>query len=244
LRYYMDRMRRGEDTDIADQVVKLALKFRIMSRYTSFVAVEEMVRNEGGHLQTVQVPVEIPEGVSYEGIFGSDSDCDDFGAVASPPVSVRSKSGGARGGSMLKPASKEESVGNLSSIFSGASDEPEETSRNSTLKLRSLVILEGPVPEKEAREAFEDKMTKFRKTLFKLAVEDSAMAQAHVLTMDITLNVDSSGNVTLKSINCPGASRTFMKRASVVMKKLVKKLGFAGQSKGSVVKLSLELGWW
>jgi Ca-activated chloride channel family protein len=41
-----------------------------MSQYTSFVAVEERVVNVGGKQRTVDVPVEMPEGVAYEGIFG------------------------------------------------------------------------------------------------------------------------------------------------------------------------------
>ncbi len=41
-----------------------------MSAYTSFVAVEQRVINEGGQQRTVEVPVEMPDGVSYQGIFG------------------------------------------------------------------------------------------------------------------------------------------------------------------------------
>jgi len=39
-------------------------------QFTSFVAVEEKVVNEGGRPKTVQVPVEMTDGVSYEGVFG------------------------------------------------------------------------------------------------------------------------------------------------------------------------------
>jgi len=42
-----------------------------MTQFTSFVAVEERVTNEGGKPKTIQVPVERPEGVSYEGVFGT-----------------------------------------------------------------------------------------------------------------------------------------------------------------------------
>jgi hypothetical protein len=41
-----------------------------MSQYTSFVAVEQKVVNIGGKQRTVDVPVEMPDGVSYEGILG------------------------------------------------------------------------------------------------------------------------------------------------------------------------------
>ncbi len=66
----MDRMYGGPDPDLVAQVTNLALEFRLMSAYTSFVAVEEKVVNEGGELRTIQQPVPMPEGVSYEGVFG------------------------------------------------------------------------------------------------------------------------------------------------------------------------------
>jgi len=43
-----------------------------MTQFTSFVAVEEVIITEGGQPRRVEVPVELPDGVSYEGIFGRD----------------------------------------------------------------------------------------------------------------------------------------------------------------------------
>ena len=57
-------------TEIKEQIVDLGLKFRLVTQYTSFVAVEWMVITEGGEARRVPVPVEMPEGVSYEGVFG------------------------------------------------------------------------------------------------------------------------------------------------------------------------------
>lgn len=56
--------------DLRAQVIALGLQFRLMTQFTSFVAVEEMTVTEGGQPRTVQVPVEMPEGVSYQGVFG------------------------------------------------------------------------------------------------------------------------------------------------------------------------------
>jgi Ca-activated chloride channel family protein len=41
-----------------------------MTQFTSFVAVEEKIVTEGGRPRRVDVPVEMPHGVSYEGVFG------------------------------------------------------------------------------------------------------------------------------------------------------------------------------
>ena len=67
----MNQMYHGEKQDLVEEVTNLALEFRLMSKYTSFVAVEERLVAEGeGPPKTVMVPVEMPEGVSYEGVFG------------------------------------------------------------------------------------------------------------------------------------------------------------------------------
>ncbi len=56
------------------KITDLALEYRLMSAYTSFVAVEQRIVNIGGVQRTVNVPVEMPDGVSYEGIFGDKAD--------------------------------------------------------------------------------------------------------------------------------------------------------------------------
>src|SRR5205814_324801 len=58
------------NSEIKEEIVKTALDYRLMSQYTSFVAVEQRVVNVGGKQRTVDVPVESPEGISYDGIFG------------------------------------------------------------------------------------------------------------------------------------------------------------------------------
>jgi Ca-activated chloride channel family protein len=57
-------------TDVRDTITQLGLDYRLMTQFTSFVAVEEMTITDGGQPRRVEVPVEMPEGVSYEGVFG------------------------------------------------------------------------------------------------------------------------------------------------------------------------------
>ncbi|MBM4111759.1 MAG: VWA domain-containing protein [Phycisphaerae bacterium] len=56
---------------IRDMVVRLAEQHRIMSPFTSFVAVEKSRVTVGGRSVLVAVPIELPQGVSWEGNFGS-----------------------------------------------------------------------------------------------------------------------------------------------------------------------------
>ena len=56
--------------DLKAQITNLGLEFRLMTQFTSFVAVEELFVTVGGEPVRVDVPVEMPDGVSYEGVFG------------------------------------------------------------------------------------------------------------------------------------------------------------------------------
>jgi Ca-activated chloride channel family protein len=57
--------------DIREAITQLGLNFRLMTQFTSFVAVEEMTVTDGGVPRKIDVPVEMPEGVSHEGVFGT-----------------------------------------------------------------------------------------------------------------------------------------------------------------------------
>jgi len=58
--------------EVRQAITQLGLDYRLMTQFTSFVAVEELIITEGGQPRRVEVPVELPDGVSYEGIFGRD----------------------------------------------------------------------------------------------------------------------------------------------------------------------------
>jgi len=50
--------------DVREPITQLGLEYRLMTQFTSFVAVEEMTVTDGGQPRRVEVPVEMPEGVS------------------------------------------------------------------------------------------------------------------------------------------------------------------------------------
>jgi Ca-activated chloride channel family protein len=62
--------RTGVNAELKEEIIGVALEHRIMTQYTSFVAVEEAVVTIDGQPMRIVVPVEMPEGVSYEGVFG------------------------------------------------------------------------------------------------------------------------------------------------------------------------------
>jgi len=56
--------------DRVERITTTGLDFRLMTRWTSFVAVEERIANDGGLQHEIVQPVELPEGVDYDGVFG------------------------------------------------------------------------------------------------------------------------------------------------------------------------------
>jgi Ca-activated chloride channel family protein len=58
--------------DLVEEITRVALAHRLVSAYTSFVAVEERFVTGSEQPVLVEVPVPMPEGVSYEGVFGGE----------------------------------------------------------------------------------------------------------------------------------------------------------------------------
>ncbi|MGH7166513.1 MAG: VIT and vWA domain-containing protein [Nitrospiraceae bacterium] len=78
--------------EVREAITQLGLDYRLMTQFTSFVAVEEITITDGGQPRRIDVPVEIPEGVSYEGVFGrgdrgeADSRSGRLGALGGAPA--------------------------------------------------------------------------------------------------------------------------------------------------------------
>ncbi|MBC2600542.1 VIT domain-containing protein [Puniceicoccus vermicola] len=54
----------GDEGSVRSQIVELGLRYRLLTRYTSFVAVEEVIARQEEDLATVKQPVPLPAGVS------------------------------------------------------------------------------------------------------------------------------------------------------------------------------------
>ncbi|MGA9523292.1 MAG: hypothetical protein WBV82_17625, partial [Myxococcaceae bacterium] len=67
----MGQTYRGATPELVNEITQTALQYSLMSKYTSFVAVEEVVRTDPSTPGVKEmVPVELPEGTSYAGVFG------------------------------------------------------------------------------------------------------------------------------------------------------------------------------
>lgn len=79
-------MERGAaDPDVQSRITQLGLDYRLMTQFTSFVAVDTSHRTEGGEATKVEVPSEMPEGVSHETTLGSAAVMVRAGKLATAP---------------------------------------------------------------------------------------------------------------------------------------------------------------
>jgi Ca-activated chloride channel family protein len=70
----LDRWRTAEEKErdgIRSAIVADAIRYRLVTRFTSLVAVEEVVANPGGQQQTAAVPTELPHGWQLDKVFSA-----------------------------------------------------------------------------------------------------------------------------------------------------------------------------
>jgi Ca-activated chloride channel family protein len=70
---WMDQYREApadEQPQLKSAIIAHAIRYRLVTRFTSLVAVEQVIVNNGGNSQTVAVPTEFPDGWKMEGVFG------------------------------------------------------------------------------------------------------------------------------------------------------------------------------
>jgi Ca-activated chloride channel family protein len=78
---------RGDDK--VAEITQLGLDYHLMTQYTSFVAVDQRVRNEGGEQTTVKQPLPLPDGVSDRAVGGSVAGERSRGRPTAAPMKVK-----------------------------------------------------------------------------------------------------------------------------------------------------------
>lgn len=88
--------------NVKQAITQLGLDYRLMTQFTSFVAVEEMIVTDGGQPRRIDVPVEVPEGVNRAGVFGQETEKDSIGygrgQTANSPMPLMSRRATVNGG--------------------------------------------------------------------------------------------------------------------------------------------------
>lgn len=77
----------GSTSEMIDEVTQIGLDYNLLTAYTSFVAIDNQIRNEAGELITTKQPLPLPEGVSNSAIGNHGN-----GGFHQPVTSARNKS--------------------------------------------------------------------------------------------------------------------------------------------------------
>ncbi|MDD5210412.1 MAG: VIT domain-containing protein [Elusimicrobiales bacterium] len=97
---------RGENADAKARIIELALAHKLVTGYTSFVAVDESpVDPKGKKPLLIPVESELPEGTQYEGFFGRAGGGGSLSGASFGAAAVRGSFGQAKYARMASPAS-------------------------------------------------------------------------------------------------------------------------------------------
>jgi hypothetical protein len=100
--------------DLKNTITQLGIEYRLMTQFTSFVAVEEMIVTDGGQPRRIDVPVEVPEGVNPKAVEAEERSYVNFAltttqtrgfakARTARPAASPAKAAGAGGGGRVYP---------------------------------------------------------------------------------------------------------------------------------------------
>lgn len=208
------------DAGIEDQVTRLALEYNLMSQFTSFVAVEQLTVTKGGKLETIRVPVEMPDGVSYSGVFG---DKIELGRAAS------SATLGTR--AWRYQEAKPSSPHKAQLFYNGVATVPASAAEE---KLGDMVVMDGNTERGTGEAAFDEAAWKKAKVaatldpvLSGLAAKLDARGNAKAGAVTVT------GGRTLVSISLSDDSQASLDK--------LKALGFQMKTKAKVAKVVIGL---
>jgi Ca-activated chloride channel family protein len=186
-------MVRGETPELVDAVTELGLRHRLVTKYTSFVAVEERMVVSGGRPTAVRVPVEMPEGVDFEGVFGARDE------AAPAPAAMKAWRGSAGAASGVLPRT-------LETRAEASADRPEE-------RLRALGYVVGPPSqpdgrqEREADAPFAGSAPAIPAVRLSLRCEQPEVAAGGRLTLTLEIRNDGRADVLIPAALLDGGGR-------------------------------------
>jgi Ca-activated chloride channel family protein len=180
--------------DLKDTITKLGIEYRLMTQFTSFVAVEEMIVTDGGQPRRVDVPVAIPQGMKDDEVDEMNFSGLKRAAIPKHMVYREVLSGGA---SSVPPA-RMDVVLNIDAPVLGTPPLPSEAATRATLgKLHvSLFTVVEKLQRKEALSAADERgFIRNGKAELKVWLTNkspASLAKLKQLGFEVVLNVKSS----------------------------------------------------
>ncbi len=150
------------------EITELGLTYNLMTEYTSFIAVDQRVRTEGGKTVTVKQPLPLPDGVSDLAVPEQ--------AFYAPSKRVRAEM------KMMAPPSPQSREGGPKSAID------EESSVRVSMQIGRVTIKNGPLSESEVR-----RVTVLHKPRMARCLEQNSVSGG--AKVEVSLVIDASGAV-------------------------------------------------
>ena len=148
--------------ELQEQITQLGLDYRLMTQFTSFIAVEDRIVTKDGKPQRVEVPVEMPEGVSYEHVFGEQQQPGMYFVSAGQGVGA-GVAGGVGGGFLARKAASSSAAVAMNQTVEVQAAAPLVTEADKTSG-QGLPVAPPPMPRLHADYSYDEKADAAPKT--------------------------------------------------------------------------------
>ncbi len=113
-----------QQKDLAGEVTTLGLKYNLLTKYTSFIAVDSEIRNKDGNITTVKQPLPLPDGVSNLAV-GNAANGMLTKQSPTPPATVKRTLAGAENETIVFKFAEEDKVAADEQVFIKVEKSPE-----------------------------------------------------------------------------------------------------------------------
>jgi Ca-activated chloride channel homolog len=146
---------------LKNTITQLGIEYRLMTQFTSFVAVEEMIVTDGGQPRRIDVPVEVPEGIERRAVEVENRQYANFALATStqaggllnrriaPAEPSRAKASGGGGSGRAYPTPPNQSPVESLSVIDALSPEEQKLNRIRTKVHPSIFALIQRLNRKE-----------------------------------------------------------------------------------------------
>lgn len=127
----------SHEDDLKRTVTELGLKYNLLTRFTSFIAVDSLVRNEDGESTTVKQPLPLPQGVTDAAVGSAAPQMARSMQMAPMPVMPEPEP---------SPVPKAEALEEAAPVITGSGTDKDGVPDGPRLRLVNSVVVQGRLP--------------------------------------------------------------------------------------------------
>jgi Ca-activated chloride channel family protein len=210
-----DYNRLSPEDERIKEVTNLGLTYNLLTQYTSFVAIDDRIRNGDGTIETVKQPLPLPEGVSNYAVGGG-----------SYPASAPMRSG------LVRKFAAQDALGMVDEEVAMESKSKEYNKKE--MEGGKTVEIKGDIPEGDVQKVLNKHMKELNDCYKKVVKQQPGLKGTIVLK----LVIDQKGRVeSVKLIKNSLMNRSFKE----CVMKIVKKMTFTVPAGGTKVTTTITL---